>query len=81
MFLNFLYTFCKTFCNNLELHKIVSKSYKSYSTIPTQKSIHARIFPLHINLKHFCLSCGIRVLNSMESARYCVFNSGIYPKT
>jgi len=42
---------------------------------------NSNIFCLHINLKHFCLSCGIRVLNSIESARYCVFNNGVYPKT
>ena len=30
-----------------------------------------------MNLKHFCLSAGILVLKSTESARYCVYSSGM----
>lgn len=35
----------------------------------------------HMNLKHFCLSWGILVLNSIESALNWVFSSGVYPNT
>jgi len=39
------------------------------------------ICKIYINLKHFCLSAGILVLNSTESALYCVYNRGMYPYT
>lgn len=35
----------------------------------------------HMNLKHFCLSCGILVLKSIESALNWVLSSGVYPNT
>ena len=35
----------------------------------------------HMNLKHFCLSWGILVLKSIESALNWVFSRGVYPNT
>lgn len=36
---------------------------------------------IQMNLKHFCLSWGIRVLKRIESARNWVLSSGMYPNT
>ena len=56
------------------------------NTLRTKKKSLIRLQTIYkadvqMNLKHFCLSCGIRVLKRTESTRNWVFSSGMYPYT
>ena len=74
------------FIYSFSLHLSVFKAFEIISNIGLSEKAIQNPFStscksIQMNLKHFCFSCGIRVLNNTESARYCVFRSGLYPYT